>query len=101
MEFSSDYVMHGSIVPYIKYTFLLLERVKNWNISTLLKKAMTHQTQSYINIFKIKCTLKKTKAYNDLLSGLCKYIFAGGEECSKKNQLNCHEIKHIYYIFIS
>ena len=45
--------------------------------------------------------IKKTKAYNDLLSGLCKYIFAGGEECSKTNQLNCHEIKHIYYIFIS
>ena len=48
-----------------------------------------------------KMYIKKTKAYNDLLSGLCKYIFAGGEECSKKNQLNCHEIKHIYYIFIS
>lgn len=93
--------MHGSIIPYIKYTFLLLERVKNWNISTLLKKAMTHQTQSYINIFKIKCTLKKQKLITTYWADCVNTSLQVGRNVVKKNQLNCHEIKHIYYIFIS
>jgi alpha-galactosidase/6-phospho-beta-glucosidase family protein len=66
---------------FYKHDFKQLAKIEKHPRTRIRFIGLSHiQNKMYIK--------KKPKAYNDLLSGLCKCIFAGGEECSRKNQLN-------------
>jgi hypothetical protein len=54
--------MHGSIVPYIKYTFLLLERVKKLKHFNIVEKGYDTPNTILYKYIQNKMYIKKNKS---------------------------------------